>query len=212
MCIVLITNTFQVISQKLGIFFWKIAKILHFWATKVWPLPKNVRYFGRTSEAWKCTARTHIESYYQNGFRTHIETCYRTSHLCKLRPHIASHVLIKPYLKIKFPHRQSNRLFFLSLKVCSGKAYVDSHWGKTLRLSSVWQEIQTKISCQLPHKDCAWWPTQRPAQKPHLLSLWFGLYDGIDSEEAFKNSHWGKTPSLQVLQQRFHPKGPKEFL
>jgi hypothetical protein len=41
--------------------------------------------------------------------------------------------------------------------------------------------------------------------------LWFGLYDGIDSEEAFKNSHWGKTPPLQVLQQRFHPKGPKEF-
>ena len=30
----------------------------------------------------------HIASYYQNGFRTHIATCYSTSHLRKLQPHM----------------------------------------------------------------------------------------------------------------------------
>ena len=72
----------------------------------------NVRYWGCTSQALKCTARTHTASYYQNGFRTHIATCYCTSHLSKLQPHIASHGLITtkgsfhyhgwmPYLRFK---------------------------------------------------------------------------------------------------------------
>ena len=46
----------------------------------------NVQYCSLTSQALKCTARTHIASYYQSGFRTHI-----APH--KLQPHIASHAL-----------------------------------------------------------------------------------------------------------------------
>ena len=73
-----------------------------------------MRYCGRTSQALKCTARTHIASYYQNGFRTHIATCYRTSHLCKLQPHIASHALTKRtslYLNLFFLQIRGSRLF-----------------------------------------------------------------------------------------------------
>ena len=56
-------------------------------------IAKIVPYCSHTLQTWKCTARTHITSYYQNGFRTHIASCDRTSHLRKLRPHIASHAL-----------------------------------------------------------------------------------------------------------------------
>ena len=58
-------------------------------------IAKNVQYCARTSQAWKCTAGMHIASHYQSGFWAHIETCYCTSHLCKLWPHIASHALVK---------------------------------------------------------------------------------------------------------------------
>jgi hypothetical protein len=50
----------------------------------------NVQYCSLTSQALKCTAHTHITSYYQSGFSTHIATCYHTSHLRKLQPNIAS--------------------------------------------------------------------------------------------------------------------------
>ena len=42
---------------------------------------KSMRKWNRTLQALKCIARTHIASYIQNGFRTHIATY-------ELRPHI----------------------------------------------------------------------------------------------------------------------------
>ena len=44
-------------------------------------IAKNVPYCGPAPQAWKCTAHMHIAS------------CDHTSHLRKLRPHIASHAL-----------------------------------------------------------------------------------------------------------------------
>ena len=109
-------NTFQVITQK-RIFFVKNCWNPPFLSYRIVTYTKRkqirivisfisgkkVRYCGHTSQAWKCTARKHITSYYQNGFRTHIATCDLSSQIAEVRPHIASHALVNcMYLAVLF--------------------------------------------------------------------------------------------------------------
>ena len=71
-----------------------------------------VQKCDRTLHTKKRAARTHIPHTFQNGFRTHMHTCDRTSHMCVRARTFATHSLRNNTFKHQFVCR-------LSVNICS---------------------------------------------------------------------------------------------